>query len=97
MVRKTKNKMYCSDDDDFYGNGVHIHGGALAGNEIRGLLDASYDKTVKDVDGGWVKDEDLSTGKSKVFYNPETGKILIDSIPVEIREDYKDISFTLEK
>lgn len=74
MVRKTKNKMYCSDDDDFYGNGVHIHGGALAGNEIRGLLDASYDKTVKDVDGGWVKDEDLSTGKSKVFYNPETGK-----------------------
>lgn len=32
-----------------------------------------------------------------VFYNPETGKILLDSIPVEIREDYKDISFTLEK
>lgn len=80
MVRKTKNQMYvpeCEEaynDEDFYGEGVHIHGGALAGNEIRGLLDASYDKTVKNVDGGWVKDEDLSTGKSKVFYNPETGK-----------------------
>ena len=59
---------------DFSKGNIHIHGGALAGNEIRGLLDASYDKTIKNVDGGWVKDEDLSTGKSKVFYNPETGK-----------------------
>jgi hypothetical protein len=32
-----------------------------------------------------------------VFYDPTSGKILLDSIPVEIREDYKDISFTLEK
>ena len=31
-----------------------------------------------------------------VFYDPTSGKILLDSIPVEIREDYKDISFTLE-
>jgi hypothetical protein len=53
---------------------IHIQGGALAGNEIRGLLDASYDKNIKDVDGGWVQDEELSTGKSKVFYNPTTGK-----------------------
>lgn len=80
MVRKTKNQKYISEnreaynDEDIYGEAVHIHGGAIASNEIRGLLDASYDKTVKNVDGGWVKDEDLSTGKSKVFYNPETGK-----------------------
>ena len=75
MVRKTKNQCYDSDsDDEFNGECFHIHGGALESNQIRGLLDASYDKTIKDVEGGWKKDEDLSTGKSKVFYNPETGK-----------------------
>jgi hypothetical protein len=89
MVRKTSYKpKYESEDSDealsdedmygegihLVGHGIHIHGGALGANEVRGLLDASYDKTVKNVDGGWVKDEDLSTGKSKVFYNPETGK-----------------------
>lgn len=79
MVRKTKQ---CRESEDIYGEGIykgsksviHIKGGALAGNEIRGLLDASYDKNIKNVDGGWVQDEELSTGKSKVFYNPTTGK-----------------------
>jgi len=65
------------DSDDEFGEGIHIHGGALASNEIRGLLDASYDKNIKNVDGGWVQDEDLSTGKSKVFYNPTTGKTAV--------------------
>jgi hypothetical protein len=32
-----------------------------------------------------------------VFYDVSTGKILLDSIPKEIREDYKDIGFSLEK
>jgi hypothetical protein len=86
--KKSQNPMYETENDEAYnsedefGEGIykgknstiHIHGGALAANEIRGLLDASYDKDIKDVDGGWVQDEELSTGKSKVFYNPTTGK-----------------------
>jgi len=63
MVKKIKNQ---------YGN-IHIHGGALPANQIRGLLDASYDRDIKNVDG-YIQDEELSTNKSKVFYNPETGK-----------------------
>jgi len=82
MVRKTKQ---CRESEDMYGEGIYkghkstitISGGALASNEIRGLLDASYDKNIKSVDGGWVQDEELSTGKSKVFYNPETGKAAV--------------------
>ena len=66
------------DSSDEYGEGItHIHGGALPANEIRGLLDASYDKGIKNVEGGWVQDEDLSTGKSKVFHNPTTGKTAV--------------------
>ena len=82
MVRKTKiqkdpdETIEAYNDEDFYGEGCHIHGGALGAHEIRGLLDASYDKTVKNTNG-WNKDEDLSTGKSKVFVNPETGKTAV--------------------
>lgn len=61
------------DSDDEFGEGIHIHGGALQADHIRGLLDASYDRNIKNVDG-YVQDEELSTNKSKVFYNPETGK-----------------------
>jgi len=64
-------------DEDFYGEGVHIHGGALPANEIRGLLDASYDKGITSVEGGWVQDPELSTGKSKVFHNNTTGKTAV--------------------
>jgi len=31
-----------------------------------------------------------------VFYDVKTGKILLDSIPKDIREDYKDIGFSLD-
>jgi len=58
------------------GHGVHIHGGALPANELQGLLDASYNRDIKNV-GGWVQDEELSTDKSKVFYDPETGKSVV--------------------
>ena len=82
-------KKYESESDEAYndedvfgegvhiiGHGVHIHGGALPANELQGLLDASYDRDIKNV-GGWVQDEDLSTNKSKVFYDPETGKAVV--------------------
>jgi hypothetical protein len=79
---KPQENIEAYDSQDEFGEGIykghkstiHIHGGALAGNEIRGLLDASYDKGIKNVDGGWVQDDELSTGKTKVFYNPTTGK-----------------------
>ena len=32
-----------------------------------------------------------------VMYNVSTNKILLDMIPKEIRDDYKDIGFTLGK
>jgi len=65
------------DSDDEFGEGIHIHGGALPANEIRGLLDASYDKGITSVEGGWVQDPQLSTGKSKVFHNNTTGKTAV--------------------
>ena len=44
-------------------------------DHLRGLLEASYDKGIKDVDG-YKQDEELSTGKSKVFVNEE-GKTVV--------------------
>ena len=54
----------------------HISGGKLAVPTLKGLLDASYDKNVKNVDG-FVQDERLSTKTSKVYVNPETGQAVV--------------------
>jgi hypothetical protein len=71
-----KNNEMLNEGTHIIGHGVHIHGGALPANELQGLLDASYDRDIKNV-GGWVQDEDLSTNKSKVFYDPKTGKAVV--------------------
>jgi len=75
MVRKNKHTMI-EGLHIIHGHGVHVHGGALPANELMGLLNASYDKDIKNV-GGWVQDPDLSTNKSKVYYDPETGKSVV--------------------
>jgi hypothetical protein len=71
-----KNNEMLNEGTHIIGHGVHIHGGALPANELQGLLDASYDRDIKSI-GGWVQDEDLSTNKSKVFYDPKTGKAVV--------------------
>jgi len=53
-----------------------IEGGKLAVPTLKGLLDASYDKKVKNVDG-FIQDEKLSTKTSKVYINPETGQAVV--------------------
>jgi len=74
MVRKTNRTI--NPGMHIMGYGIHIHGGALPANELMGLLNASYDKDIKNV-GGWVQDPELSTNKSKVYYDPETGKAVV--------------------
>jgi hypothetical protein len=54
----------------------HIEGGKLATSTLKGLLDASYDKKVKNVNG-FIQDEKLSTQTSKVYFNPETGQAVV--------------------
>jgi hypothetical protein len=54
----------------------HILGGKLAVPTLKGLLDASYDKKVKNVDG-FIQDEKLSSKTSKVYINPETGQAVV--------------------
>jgi len=66
MVKKLKNQMIQ----------YHIHGGALPANELKGLLEGSYDKDIKNI-GGWIQDEELSTNKSKVYTDPETGQTVV--------------------
>lgn len=53
-----------------------IQGGKLSVPTLKGLLDASYDKKVKNVDG-FIQDEKLSTKTSKVYINPETGQAVV--------------------
>lgn len=54
----------------------HIKGGKLAVSSLKGLLNASYDRKIKEVDG-FIQDEALSTKTSKVFINPETGQAVV--------------------
>ena len=75
-ARKAKKEYENGGGYQMFGSGIHIHGGALPANELMGLLNASYDKDIKNV-GGWVQDEELSTGKTKVYYDPETGKSVV--------------------
>jgi DNA-binding transcriptional MerR regulator len=87
IMDKIKESSEAYNDEDFYGEGItkrkfsggkiHIHGGALPANQIQGLLNASYDKGITSVEGGWVQDPQLSTGKSKVFHNNTTGKTAV--------------------
>ena len=56
---------------------IVIHkGGKLAVPTLKGLLNASYDKKVKNVDG-FIQDEKLSSKTSKVYINPETGQAVV--------------------
>lgn len=54
----------------------HIVGGKLTVSNLKGLLNASYDKKVKSVNG-FIQDESLSTKTSKVYVNPETGQAVV--------------------
>ena len=55
---------------------------------LKGLLEASYDKGIKEVDG-YKQDEDLSTGKTKVFVNDE-GKTVIAHRGTSSMQDWKN-------
>ena len=60
------------------------------GSEIplKELLEASYDKGIKEVDG-YKQDESLSTGKSKVFVNEE-GKTVVAHKGTDSMQDWKN-------
>jgi len=50
--------------------------GALSSKQLQGLLNASYDKKIRNVDG-FQQDRSLSTKTSKVYVNPETGQTVV--------------------
>jgi hypothetical protein len=53
-----------------------MEGGRLSTQNLKGLLDASYDPKKKQV-GDFVLDKELSSGTSKVYRNPETGQVVV--------------------
>jgi hypothetical protein len=53
-----------------------ISGGALPSQTLQGLLKASYDKKIKNVDG-YELDSRISSNTTKVYYNPILGKAVI--------------------
>lgn len=78
LKQKIKGKQNLPDFIDGEGIVVHhqIKGGKLSVSHLKGLLNASYDKNVKSVDG-FVQDENLSTNTSKVYFNPQTGQAVV--------------------
>jgi hypothetical protein len=53
-----------------------MKGKALTSSNLQGLLNASYDKKIKNVNG-FEQDRQLSTKTSKVYVNPETGQTVV--------------------
>ena len=56
--------------------GKGIEGGKLAVKHIKGLLNASYDKSVDNLDG-FIQDKSLSSNTTKVYHNPTTGQVVV--------------------
>jgi len=50
--------------------------GALSSKQLQGLLNASYDKKIRNVDG-FQQDRALSTKTSKVYVDPTTGQTVV--------------------
>lgn len=75
---KLKQKIKGSKNLPDFQTVVHhkIKGGKLAVGSLKGLLSASYDKNIKEVDG-FIQDEALSTKTSKVYYNPNTKQTVV--------------------
>lgn len=53
-----------------------MEGGRLSTQNLKGLLDASYDPKQKKV-GDFVLDKELSSGTSKVYRNEKTGQVVV--------------------
>ena len=53
-----------------------MEGGRLSTQNLKGLLDASYDPKQKQV-GDFVLDKELSSGTSKVYRNEKTGQVVV--------------------
>jgi hypothetical protein len=53
-----------------------MEGGRLSTQNLKGLLDASYDPKRKKV-GDFVLDKEVSSGTSKVYRNPKTGQVVV--------------------
>ena len=51
-------------------------GGSLKSDELRDLLDASYDNKITEVDGFYL-DDTISSNTSRVFVNPETQQTVV--------------------
>jgi hypothetical protein len=51
-------------------------GKGLKADTMKGMLDATYGKKQDNIDG-YVLDKDLSKGKSKVYYNPQTNHAVV--------------------
>lgn len=57
------------------GSGIAIRGGKLSASDLRGLLNASY--SGEERVGDFILDKRLSTGTSKVYYNPTTTQVVV--------------------
>ena len=55
--------------------GAGMYGAGLYADDMKGLIDASYDKRNYDV-GDYKIDHDLSDHRVKVYSNPKTGKVV---------------------
>jgi len=69
--RKSAKKIY-----DAKKQNKGITGGKLSVNHLKGLLNASYDSSINNVDD-FVKDNDLSGDTTKVFHNSKTGQTVV--------------------
>ena len=69
-------KHYTTEDYNKYFYTIPMKGGKLSYGELEGLLDATYNDDTSNVNN-FIKDEELSTGTSKVFINPLTGQTVV--------------------
>ena len=54
-----------------------LFGGLLSVKHIKGLINNSYKKKADDNFDGWILDKELTKGRSKVYYNPQTKKTVV--------------------
>lgn len=72
-----------------------MSGGSLKSSTLQGLLNASYDKKVRKIDG-FRQDRALSTNTSKVYVDPDTNQVVVahkgtsGNTPYELASDWRN-------
>ena len=65
-----------------------IRGGDLNSKEVKNLLKASYDPTL--IENGFVLDTEISKGYNNVFYNSDTGEVVMTVAGTSDLKDWKN-------